>query len=59
MTESEWIEKVRLRSYELWERAGRTGDPDDHWYQAEKDIGAQHPRPPRDKYEPQEDGPAG
>jgi hypothetical protein len=31
-------EKIRKRAYELWERAGRTGAPEDHWLQAEREL---------------------
>ena len=31
-------EKVRRRAYELWERGGRIGNAEDHWYQAEGEI---------------------
>jgi hypothetical protein len=31
-------EKIRARAYEIWERQGFTGDPEDHWLEAERDI---------------------
>jgi hypothetical protein len=31
-------EKIRVRAYEIWERQGRTGSPDDHWFGAERDL---------------------
>ena len=31
-------EKIRRRAYELWEKAGRTGDPEDHWLAAEREL---------------------
>jgi hypothetical protein len=31
-------EKIRTRAYELWERADRTGAPEDHWLQAERQV---------------------
>ncbi len=34
-------EKIRVRAYEIWERQGRTGDPEDHWYEAEREIKAE------------------
>ncbi|HEV7254892.1 MAG TPA: DUF2934 domain-containing protein [Mesorhizobium sp.] len=34
-------EKIRVRAYEIWERQGRTGDPEDHWYEAERELGAE------------------
>ena len=29
---------IRRRAYELWENGGRTGDPQDHWYRAEREL---------------------
>lgn len=29
---------IRQRAYELWENGGRTGDPQDHWYKAEREL---------------------
>jgi hypothetical protein len=29
---------IRQRAYELWESGGRTGDPQDHWYRAEREL---------------------
>ena len=37
-------EKIRSRAYEIWERQGRTGDPQDHWLEAEREIRAQEDR---------------
>ncbi|MCW5706683.1 MAG: DUF2934 domain-containing protein [Shinella sp.] len=32
-------EKIRKRAHELWQQEGRPdGKPDDHWYQAEREI---------------------
>jgi hypothetical protein len=31
-------EKVRVRAYEIWEREGQTGSPEDHWLRAEREI---------------------
>ena len=31
-------EEIRRRAYELWERGGRIGNAEDHWYQAEGEI---------------------
>jgi hypothetical protein len=31
-------EKVRLRAYEIWEREGYAGDPEDHWLRAEREL---------------------
>ena len=37
-------DRIRRRAYELWERAGQTGDPEDHWLEAERELSqsAQH-----------------
>jgi hypothetical protein len=40
---NEWEEKVRLRAYHIWERQGRTGNPDDHWQEAERELRAEEP----------------
>ena len=34
-------EKIRIKAYEIWEGLGRTGDPEDHWYQAERELKAE------------------
>jgi hypothetical protein len=34
-------EKIRVRAYEIWERQGRTGDPEDHWLEAESELEAE------------------
>ncbi|MCB5175907.1 DUF2934 domain-containing protein [Microvirga lenta] len=31
-------EMIRQKAYEIWEREGRTGDPQDHWYRAEREL---------------------
>jgi hypothetical protein len=31
-------EKIRARAYEVWERQGCTGSPEDHWHQAEREL---------------------
>ena len=31
-------EKIRMRAYEIWERQGRSGSPDDHWFEAEREL---------------------
>jgi hypothetical protein len=31
-------EKIRVRAYEIWERQGFMGDPEDHWVKAEREI---------------------
>jgi hypothetical protein len=33
-------EKIRVRAYEIWEREGRTGDPQDHWHKAKAELKA-------------------
>jgi Protein of unknown function (DUF2934) len=39
-------ERIRARAYELWEHAGRTGDPLDHWLKAERELtGGSQDRP--------------
>jgi hypothetical protein len=30
-----------LRAYEIWERQGRTGNPFDHWHEAERELKAE------------------
>jgi hypothetical protein len=30
--------KIRKRAYEIWEREGRSGDPEDHWVRAEREL---------------------
>ena len=29
---------IRQRAYELWEKSGRKGDPDEHWFEAERQL---------------------
>ena len=31
-------EKIRVRAYEIWEREGFSGSPEDHWLKAEREI---------------------
>jgi Protein of unknown function (DUF2934) len=31
-------DRIRKRAYEIWEHAGRSGDPEDHWLEAEREI---------------------
>ncbi len=38
-------EKVRVRAYEIWERQGRTGNPEDHWLEAERELKAEEGSP--------------
>jgi uncharacterized membrane protein len=35
-------EKIRVRAYEIWEREGRSGNPEDHWLEAERALQAEH-----------------
>ena len=30
--------RIRNRAYEIWERDGRSGDSEDHWLQAEREL---------------------
>lgn len=34
-------DKIRVRAYEIWERQGRSGDPQDHWLEAERGVRAE------------------
>jgi hypothetical protein len=34
-------ERIRQRAYEIWEREGRTGNPEDHWFRAQRELDAQ------------------
>jgi Protein of unknown function (DUF2934) len=34
-------DRIRRRAYELWEQDGRTGDPEDHWFEAERELTAE------------------
>ena len=34
-------EKIRTKAYEIWEQQGFTGDPEDHWLEAEREIMAE------------------
>ena len=31
-------EEIRVRAYEIWERQGRSGNPEDHWLEAEREL---------------------
>jgi hypothetical protein len=31
-------ESIRQRAYDIWENEGRAGDPQDHWYRAEREL---------------------
>jgi hypothetical protein len=34
-------ETIRQRAYEIWEREGRTGNPEDHWFRAQRELDEQ------------------
>jgi hypothetical protein len=34
-------EKIRQRAYEIWENEGRAGNPEDHWFRAERELADQ------------------
>jgi hypothetical protein len=34
-------EKIRMKAYEIWERQDRSGRPDDHWFEAERELRAE------------------
>jgi hypothetical protein len=34
-------EEIRVRAYEIWERQGRSGSPEDHWLEAERELKAE------------------
>jgi hypothetical protein len=36
-------ERIRRRAYEIWEREGRMGRPEDHWYRAEREVAGSAP----------------
>jgi hypothetical protein len=31
-------ERIRQRAHEIWESEGRSGDPQDHWHRAEREL---------------------
>ena len=31
-------EKIRQRAFEIWESEGRTGNPVDHWFKAQREL---------------------
>ncbi len=31
-------QRIQERAYELWEREGRSGNPEDHWFRAEQEL---------------------
>ena len=34
-------ERIRQRAYQIWEREGRTGNPEDHWFKAQRELADQ------------------
>jgi hypothetical protein len=38
-------EKIRIRAYEIWEHQGHSGSPDDHWFEAERELRAEEEPP--------------
>ena len=32
--------RIRDRAYQIWEQRGRSGDPEDHWLAAERELDA-------------------
>jgi hypothetical protein len=31
-------QRIQERAYQIWEREGRSGDPEDHWFRAEREL---------------------
>jgi hypothetical protein len=31
-------EKIRQRAYEIWQNEGRTGNPEDNWFRAQREL---------------------
>ena len=44
-------QQIRERAYEIWEREGRTGNPEDHWFRAEQELKGATFSEPRDTTE--------
>jgi hypothetical protein len=34
-------ERIRQRAYKIWEREGRNGNPEDHWFKAQRELADQ------------------
>jgi hypothetical protein len=34
-------ERIRQRAYEIWENEGRAGNPEDHWFRAQRELAGQ------------------
>jgi hypothetical protein len=50
---NEQEEKIRIRAYEIWERTGHSGNPEDHWFQAEVELELEQPAQPDEERKPQ------
>jgi hypothetical protein len=37
--------QIRERAYQIWEREGRSGDAEEQWFEAEREISSQNPPP--------------
>lgn len=44
-------ERIRRRAHEIWEQEGRSGDPEEHWYRAERELAATQQEQPESKEE--------
>jgi hypothetical protein len=31
-------QRIRERAYEIWQREGHSGNPEDHWFRAEQEL---------------------
>jgi Protein of unknown function (DUF2934) len=38
-------DRIRKRAYEIWDAAGQTGAPEDHWLAAERELQAVQDQP--------------
>ena len=36
--ENDLNQRIQERAYGIWEREGRSGDPEEHWYRAEQEL---------------------
>jgi hypothetical protein len=36
--EKDLNQRIQERAYEIWEREGRSGSPEDHWFRAEQEL---------------------
>ena len=43
--EKDLNQKIQERAYEIWQREGCSGDPEDHWYRAEREVRDTTPAP--------------